>query len=101
MNVEKFTNKSREALMRAQQSAQAAGHTELRALHLLSALLDDDESLVNSILEKLGVNKALFRSKVTSALSDLPRVSGTAPQEVVMTGEFSSVLNNAMLKPLK
>ena len=98
MNVEKFTNKSREALMRAQQSAQAAGHTELRALHLLSALLDDDESLVNSILEKLGVNKALFRSKVTSALSDLPRVSGTAPQEVVMTGEFSSVLNNAMQK---
>ncbi|MBR7130910.1 MAG: ATP-dependent chaperone ClpB [Lentisphaeria bacterium] len=98
MNVEKFTNKSREALMRAQQSAQAAGHTELRALHLLSALLDDDESLVNSILEKLGVNKALFRSKVTSALSDLPRVSGTAQQEVVMTGEFSSVLNNAMQK---
>ena len=91
MNVEKFTNKSREALMRAQQSAQAAGHTELRALHLLSALLDDDESLVNSILEKLGVNKALFRSKVTSALSDLPRVSGKGLGTNLLTSESQDI----------
>lgn len=98
MNIEKFTNKSREALMAARQLAESANHTELRPLHLLSALLDNDESLVVSILEKLGINKELFRNKITSALAELPHVSGDSGQEVAMTREFSSMLNAAMKK---
>ena len=98
MNIEKFTNKSKEALMNAQQSASAANHTELRPVHLLAALLDDPESLVNSILEKLGVNRELFRNKTASALGELPRVEGSYSQNAVMTGEFSAVLNEAMKK---
>ena len=97
MNIEKFTNKSREVLMLARNLAENANHTELRPVHLLAALLTESESLVNSIVEKLGVNRELLGNKVESALQDLPRVS-KSNGEVAMTGEFSSVLNSAMKK---
>ena len=101
MNVEKFTTKSREALLRAQQTAESAGHTELRPLHLLAALLEDDASLVISILEKLGVNKQLFRDKTASALAELPRMEGRSEQQLSSTREFSAMLSTAMKRPPK
>ena len=39
MNIEKFTNKSREALMAARQLAESANHTELRPLHSMDCQL--------------------------------------------------------------
>ena len=39
MNMDKLTNKSREALMNAQNVAVSSGHTELRAIHVLAGLL--------------------------------------------------------------
>ena len=98
MNIEKFTNKSREVLMNAQHTAESADHTELRPLHLLSALLEDRDGLFSSILEKLGVNRELLSSKTASALAELPRVEGHNMQQVSMTREFSTVLNDAMKK---
>ena len=56
MNMEKFTNKSREALMESQNRAVQGNNNELRAIHLLSALLTQKEGLVSSIISKLGVN---------------------------------------------
>jgi len=98
MNIEKFTTKSREALMNAQNSAEQANHTELHPLHLLAALLDDPENLVSSILENLGVNRELFRNKVAGAVQELPRIEGHNAQQLAMTRDFSSVLNAAMKK---
>ncbi|MBO7329311.1 MAG: ATP-dependent chaperone ClpB [Lentisphaeria bacterium] len=98
MNIEKFTNKSREALMNAQHYAEEANNTELRPLHLLAALLDDPESLVSSILEKLGVNRELFRNQVSGAMRELPRIEGNNMQQVSMSREFSTMLNTAMKK---
>ena len=98
MNIEKFTTKSREALLRAQQTAESANHTELRPLHLLAALLEDDGSLVVSILEKLGVNKGLFRDRVASALAELPRMEGRSDQQLATTREFGAMLTHAMQK---
>ncbi|MBE6359368.1 MAG: ATP-dependent chaperone ClpB [Lentisphaerae bacterium] len=98
MNIEKFTNKSREALLNAKSLAENSNHTELHPLHLLSALLDDPENLVNSILEKLGVNRELFQGKVASALAELPHISGHNQQEVVFSREFNNTLSNAMKK---
>ena len=74
MNMDKLTNKSREALMNAQNIAVSSGHTELRALHVLAALLADETGLVTSILEKCGVNLGLFRTKMEAELGKLPRL---------------------------
>ena len=96
MNMEKFTNKSREALMGAQNIAVNSGHTELRALHVLAALLNDENGLTPSILEKCGVNVPLFRNKIESALARLPRLEGSNSHEVVTSREFGMMLTRAM-----
>ena len=96
MNMDKLTNKSREALLASQNLAVNSGHTELRALHLLGALLSDETGLVPSILEKCGVNRQLFSSKIESALAKLPRLEGSNSHEVVTSREFGMVLNRAM-----
>ena len=53
MNLEKFTNRSREALVSAQSLAIESRHTALSDLHLLQALLSQQDGLTGSLLEKL------------------------------------------------
>ena len=96
MNMDKFTNKSREALVNSHQLAQSSGNTELKALHLLAALLGDGDGLCSSILEKCGVAKNLFSGKLTTALAGLPRLENRQQAEVVQSREFSMTLNRAM-----
>ena len=51
MNLEKLTNKTREALVNAQQTAIDNGNSELKALHMLAALVRQEGGLASSILE--------------------------------------------------
>ncbi len=94
MNAEKFTTKSREALVSSQQIAQQYRNNELRAIHLLAALVRQENGLVPSILEKLGVSAKLFDGQLDNALNALPKVSN-ANGEVYNSQEFSAVLNDA------
>ena len=57
MNMEKLTNKSREALLEAQNIAVGNRNTELRDIHVLAALMRQEDGLVPSLLEKLGVSR--------------------------------------------
>ena len=93
MNLEKLTNKTREALLAAQNIAMENSNSELRNLHVLAALARQDDGLVPSILEKLGVNRQLFDKQIDQALGTLPRVSGQ--QEVYQSREFSALLVDA------
>ena len=96
MNMDKLTNKSREALMNAQNIAVSSGHTELRAIHVLAGLLADETGLVTSVLEKCGVNLALFRSKMEGELAKLPRLEGGNQPNPPASREFGLALNRAM-----
>ena len=95
MNMEKLTTKSREALMAAHNLAIENSNTELRNIHVLAALMRQEDGLVPSILEKLGINRRLFETQVDQALSELPRVSGSQAQEIYNSREFSSLLVEA------
>jgi len=95
MNLEKLTNKSREALVNAQQLAIERGNTELVALHLLAALVRQEGGLTGSILEKLGINRQLFEQQLDEALNALPRVEGTSAGQLAQSREFSELLVNA------
>ncbi len=94
MNLEKLTNKSREALMAARDLAIANSNTELRNLHLLAALVRQEDGLVPSLLEKLGINRRLFDTQIDQALGQLPRVEG-GNQELYQSREFSTLLIDA------
>lgn len=94
MNLEKLTNKSREALMAARDLAIGNSNTELRNLHLLAALVRQEDGLVPSLLEKLGINRRLFDTQIDQALGQLPRVEG-GNQELYQSREFSTLLIDA------
>ena len=95
MNMEKLTTKSREALMAAHNLAIENRNTELRNIHVLSALVDQENGLIPSLLEKLGVNRQLFSGQVKQALAELPRIDGSQSQEVYNSREFSTLLIDA------
>ena len=96
MNIEKFTNKSKEALMLAQQNAQELGNAEINSLHLLNALLKQNDGLIPSLIEKMGLSKSIFQNAVDDAINKLPKVQGAA--DLYQSRDFSQVLQSAMKK---
>lgn len=90
---EKLTVKSQEAIAAAQSSAQTQGHAELDSLHVLQALLEDDEGVVVPLLKKIGTNVDQFRSMCASELKRLPKISGGRPPGI--NPALSSVLEAA------
>jgi len=74
--LDKLTVKSQEAVQRAQTLASEKGHPEMDPLHLLAALLDEQEGVARPILEKVGVNVPQLKRQVDTELSRRPQVSG-------------------------
>ncbi|MEK7498739.1 MAG: Clp protease N-terminal domain-containing protein, partial [Patescibacteria group bacterium] len=74
----RFTLKAQEAIQAAQDLALERNNAELKSLHLLVALLDQEESLVFVGLAKLGVNLSALRAAVDVELNRLPRIAGGA-----------------------
>ena len=73
MKFDKFTLKAQEALATAQQIAMAKSHTVLGPLHLLSALLSDDEGLPVMIIKKIGGNVERINDMTEAELKRLPQ----------------------------
>ena len=77
MNNEKITEKTREALMAAQQIAAGKNHQELTGVHILAGLIKDAQGLVPAILEKMGKDIRAIASDVERALGRIPQVTGS------------------------
>ncbi len=73
MKFDKFTLKAQEALATAQQMAMAKSHTVLSPLHLLSAIVGDDEGIAPEILKKIGANVSRIKDMTESELRRLPQ----------------------------
>jgi len=69
----RFTIKAQEAVQNAQDLAFAKGHGEFRALHLLSVLLHDPDTLTQPILEKAGVNLDEFDAELEAEMRRYPK----------------------------
>jgi ATP-dependent Clp protease ATP-binding subunit ClpB len=83
MLPQNFTTKSQEALQNAQSLVFEYNHQYLDPLHLLFALLEQEDGIVNSLLQKLNVDSNLLKSQVKRELQKLPhsmsrRVGGIA-----------------------
>ncbi|MHC4085703.1 MAG: ATP-dependent chaperone ClpB [Planctomycetota bacterium] len=73
MKFDKFTLKAQEALATAQQVAMAKSHIVLSPLHLLSAVLSDDNGIVVMVLKKIGANISRIKEMTESELGRLPQ----------------------------
>ncbi|NDQ58220.1 MAG: ATP-dependent chaperone ClpB [Acidipila sp.] len=80
MRLDKLTLKAQEALSAAQEFAATHGHQQVEPLHLLAALLQQQEGVVPPLLGKLGVRGESVAAEIEKDLAHLPKVSGAGEQ---------------------
>ena len=76
MNMNQLTQKTIEALQRAQAIAVEYQHMQVDQEHLMCALLEDGSALIPQLLQKCGMNVEGLRTALQDALGRIPRVSG-------------------------
>ncbi len=76
MNMQKFTQKSTEALQTAHGMATEYGNSQIEQVHLLFALLSQSEGLIPELFKKLGTDSGKMLAELKSAIERLPKVSG-------------------------
>ena len=76
MNINKFTQKSIEAINNCQNIISEYGNQYVEQVHLLYSLITIDDSLIAQLLKKMGVPMEQFKSSITEEISRLPKVSG-------------------------
>ncbi len=97
-----FTTKAQEAIMSAQKVAQSRKQQQIDAVHLLQALLSQDESVVLNSLEKIGVDLEKLRKKTNEALEKIP--TGSSPRsfgQLYLTQDMARVLERAREESVK
>ena len=78
---DKLTLKAQEAVVRAQELATDRGNAQIDPLHLLAALLTENDGIVGPILERIGANRQQLDSIIQAELEHFVQVSGGAPPQ--------------------
>ena len=93
MNFNNFTIKSQEAIQKAVEITRGAGQQAIEPVHLLKAVIEEGESVVKFIFQKVGVNLAQVTAQTDREIGSLPKVSGSEPY-------LSRTSNDVMQKAL-
>ena len=76
MNLQKYTQKSTEALQSAQSIMTEYGNREMQEEHLLLALMRQEEGIAPELMKSLGVSEAVFNAQLEQSIGTYPKVSG-------------------------
>jgi len=101
MNLDKLTNKTREALLGAREAAVAARHAEILPEHVLVALIDQPDGVLRHLLEAAGAGVQQIRERLEERVSTLPRLSGQAAAEPVPGQSLQEALVEAQAEAAK
>ena len=93
MNISKFTQKSQEAIAAAEKLAVQNGNQQIDEEHLLGALLGISDSLIASLIAKMGIQKEAFINEAEGLIQKLPKVSGGGQEYV--SADLNRALNGA------
>ena len=96
MNIQKFTQKSIEALQNAQTLASTNQNAQVEQEHILLALLEQDNSLIKELLKKIGTSEN-FEDAVKTEISKKPQMTGgSRPNDsIYVSQDVDQVLNDA------
>ncbi|MBU0476577.1 AAA family ATPase [Patescibacteria group bacterium] len=97
-----FTRKAQEAIFQAQSVAQDKGQQQIDALHLLCALLSQEESVILNLLERLGTDIESLREKANALLDKIPVIA--TPQtfgQFYLTQDMAKILDRARKEAMK
>jgi len=92
INPERLTVKAGEALNDAASAARRSGNPVVHDLHLVQALLDQDEGIVVPVIQKLGVNIASLREQIQRELDRYPKQTDAQP---TLSRELNQVIDRA------
>jgi ATP-dependent Clp protease ATP-binding subunit ClpB len=95
MDLNRFTEKSQEALQSAQRVAARLNHQQIDVEHLLLAMLDQERGLASSLLAKAEVPVEALKLRVHRELEKLPRVTGASADNLGITGRLNRLLGQA------
>jgi len=93
MNINKFTQKSIEAVNKCEKLAYEYGNQEIDQEHFLYALLTIEDSLIANLVEKMEINKDLFISRSEALLNKKTKVTGGG--QIYISNSLNKVLINA------
>ena len=97
-----FTNKAQDAILSAQAVAQERGQQQIDALHLLFALLSQENSLVATILQKMGVDIDALKKKTESSIVKISTIlTPTTFGQFYLTQDMAKVLDRARQESMK
>ena len=93
MNFNNFTIKSQEAIQKAIELTKAFGQQQIEPLHILKALLEENETICNFIFQKLGAGQTALKQAIDKEIALLPKVSGG---DVMLSRESNDALQKAI-----
>ena len=94
MNINKFTQKSIEAVNGCEKIAYDYGNQEIDQEHFLYSLLTIDESLIANLFENMGISKDDIKAEIERMLNSKPKVSGSNVQ-LRVSNPLNKVFNDA------
>ncbi|WP_460448760.1 ATP-dependent chaperone ClpB [Alsobacter sp. SYSU BS001988] len=95
MQIDKYTDRLKELVQAAQDRALRSGHQQFTPLHLLKALLEDDQRLATNLVEASGGRPDAVAAAVDRALAKIPVIQGGAAGQIYLTAEASRVFEEA------
>ena len=94
MNINKFTQKSMEAVNGCEKVASDHGNKQIEQEHLLFSLFTIEDSLIEKLFKKMGVDTDAFAGELEEAINTLPKVSGDSAQ-MYFSNDCNRVLTEA------
>src|ERR1700730_8309131 len=95
MQIEKYSDRLKTLIQSAQTLALRSGHQQLTALHVLKALLEDQEQLSANLIEAAGGSASQISREVDIELGKLPKVEGAGGGQIYLAPETARVFDQA------
>lgn len=95
MNLDRFTQKAQEAILQSQQIARENNHQSIEPVHLLLALIQQEEGVVPAIITKVAGSTSALRAELQQALEKMPRVTGAGISDVGLGRTTANLLDAA------
>ncbi len=95
MNFDKYTDKSKSIIQKAQNSAVAAGHQKFAPIHILKALVEDEDAIIKDLLNSAGGNIGVIEGKITVSLGKLPSVTGGGAGQIYLEPDTAKLFEKA------
>ncbi len=95
MNIEKFTERTKIVINKAQTLALSRDHQRFCPEHIAYELLYGDDELIQRLLALCGVNLNELKAEIEKALNKIPQVKGSGAGQLILTAELAKVIDKA------